>query len=163
MATEIERKFLIKNESWRQKIQRSVPMRQAYLANTAQASIRIRIAKDVAHLNIKSAVSAIVRDEYEYQIPMDDAEEMFMQLCLPGRISKTRHYVEHSDEIWEIDEFHDENAGLIVAESELNEAKQAFPRPSWLGAEVSHLERYYNHLLINMPYGRWSDITRREV
>ena len=163
MAKEIERKFLVRNQIWRHAVLRSVPIRQAYLANTEQASVRIRIAGDDAHLNLKSVNATIVRDEYEYQIPLGDAEEIFDNLCLAGHLSKTRHYLEHAGFVWEIDEFHEENAGLIVAEIELSQAEQAFSRPSWIGAEVSHLERYYNHLLIKTPYSCWSDKTGPEV
>ena len=155
MAREVERKFLLANESWRTEVTRSVPMRQGYLAGSARASIRVRIAGTEAHLNIKSARLGVERDEFEYPLPIDDAEKILSTLAVGPLLAKTRHYLRHADHVWEIDEFHAENAGLIVAEIELDEPDEGFARPSWLGREVSDDPRYYNVNLVTHPYSRW--------
>lgn len=157
MAVEIERKFLVTGDAWRRDVSRSVLMAQGYLAGppASRCSVRVRIAGDAAHLNIKSAIPGVERDEYEYAIPLADAERLLVTLA--GRcVEKTRHYVEVEGHLFEIDEFLDENAGLVVAEIELAHRDATFPRPAWLGREVSHLPRYYNIHLAAHPYSRWS-------
>jgi adenylate cyclase len=161
MPIEIERKFLVVGDDWRRDIARSERMAQGYLAGppASRCSVRVRIADDVAHLNIKSATAGIERDEYEYEIPLADAERMLDTLAGP-RVVKIRHHVEFESRLFEIDEFLGDNAGLIVAEIELDRAGAAFSRPAWLGREVSHLARYYNHDLAMHPYAGWSEAER---
>lgn len=165
MATEIERKLLIKNNSWRQHVRRSERMRQGYLnqydANIdgPQSSVRVRIGGTAeaprAWLNIKSATLGIERLEYEYEIPLADAEEMLERLCKRPQIDKTRHYIDVGEHVWEVDEFHGDNQGLVVAEVELDAADEAFEKPNWAGEDVSGQPRYYNSELIKKPYCEW--------
>lgn len=154
MPQEIERKFLVKDDSWRAATLRSSEYRQAYLANNARCSVRIRIEGDQAKLNIKTATLGVTRGEYEYPLPADEAEEMLDRVCGPA-IEKTRHLIEHAGHRWEIDEFHGANQGLVVAEIELQSEQEQFERPSWLGAEVSDDPRYYNVCLIDHPFSAW--------
>jgi adenylate cyclase len=156
MPVEIERKFLVVDDAWRRDVSRSERMAQGYLAGPpARCSVRVRIAGDAAHLNIKSVTLGIERDEYEYAIPLLDAERLLATLA-GNRVEKLRHYVEVDRHLFEIDEFLGDNAGLIVAEVELAHADEEFPRPLWLGREVSNLARYYNLNLATHPYSRWS-------
>ncbi|UOG90798.1 MAG: CYTH domain-containing protein [Candidatus Thiothrix sulfatifontis] len=156
MATEIERKFLLVSDAWRALISRSESFRQGYLSSSKRASVRVRIADDTATLNIKGMTLGIQRPEYEYEIPLPDATELLDQLCERPLIEKTRHFIEFGGKLWEIDEFHGDNAGLIVAEVELDAPDDVIPMPHWAGADVSHLERYYNVRLTQYPYSRWS-------
>jgi adenylate cyclase len=161
MATEIERKFLVLGDAWRGDVSRSEPMQQGYLAGppAARCSVRARVSGDAAFLNIKSAMPGVVRDEYEYAIPLDDARRMLETLA--GRVVvKVRHHVDVDGHLFEVDEFGGDNAGLVVAEIELPEVDATFPRPAWLGREVSHLVRYYNLNLATHPYARWSPAER---
>ncbi len=157
MAIEIERKFLVINENWKQHITKSERMVQGYLGGNEHNSVRVRINGNVADLNIKSKVIGTARNEYEYKIPTDDAEELINQLCDKPLIEKTRHYLQIGQHIWEIDVFEGENAGLIVAEIELNNIDEAFEKPKWLGSEVTEDSRYYNIFLVNHPFSSWSD------
>ena len=155
MAKEIERKFLLADAGWRNEIERSERMVQGYLNDVGPVSVRARIAGQRAWLNIKSRTLGISRDEFEYEIPLADAERMLDHLTTGPVIDKTRHFVRHGGLLWEIDEFHGENDGLIVAEVELEHVDQPFERPAWLGEEVSHEARYYNVSLVKMPYSQW--------
>ena len=154
---EIERKFLLRDQSWRREVTRSVEMRQGYLSGEGgKASFRIRVEAGSARLNIKAAVVGAARAEYDYEVPLADGREILDQLCV-GRLEKVRHYVERDGLTWEIDEFINDNAGLIVAEVELQSEDQVFARPAWLGAEVTQDRRYYNHHLALHPYRSWAD------
>ncbi len=155
MAVEIERKFLLSSDAWRDEVLRSQRMTQGYLARGANAAVRVRISGDRAELNVKSTRDGIHRLEFEYQIPLRDAEELIAQVALRHVIDKTRHIVRQGGHTWEIDEFHGENAGLVVAEIELGAADEAFARPAWLGQEVSEDARYYNSSLSERPYSTW--------
>jgi adenylate cyclase len=157
MGVEIERKFLVTGDAWRRDVSHSERMAQGYLAGppASKCSVRVRIAGDVAHLNIKSVTLGVERDEYEYEIPIADAERLLATLA-GNRVEKIRHFVEIGEHIFEIDEFTGENAGLVVAEVELDRADEAFPQPEWLGREVSDIARYYNLNLATHPYSRWS-------
>lgn len=155
MGIEIERKFLVVHDSWREQVERSVAMRQGYLANTDRASVRVRRAGSEAYVNIKSMTLDVVRAEYDYSIPPDEADELLDRLCQPALIDKTRHYVRHAGHLWEIDVFEGANRGLIVAEIELPHPETAFERPRWCGAEVSSDERYFNVYLARHPYCDW--------
>ena len=155
MGTEIERKFLLQSDAWRDEVKDSVRLVQGYLARGDRSAIRVRIKGDVAHLNIKHTLDGINRLEYEYEIPIEDAREILDQVALKPLIDKTRHHVVRGDHLWEIDEFYGDNAGLIVAEIELGNADETFDRPTWLGEEVSRDQRYYNSNLSEQPYTRW--------
>jgi adenylate cyclase len=157
MPTEIERKFLVLSDAWRNEVKSSIVMRQGYLSESAAASVRVRIAGDKANLNIKSATLGVWRREYEYEIPVKEAEEILDHLCRKPMIEKTRHHVFYGDHLWEIDVFVGDNAGLIVAEIELKEETEPFERPEWLGKEVSHDHRYYNVCLVKHPYRDWKE------
>jgi adenylate cyclase len=156
MGVEIERKFLLRSDAWRAAVASSTRLRQGYLANTAHASVRVRRAGDTAWLSVKSMTAALTRHEYEYAIPPDDADAMLDRLCEGPRIDKIRHLVTVAGHVWEIDEFLGDNAGLVVAELELDAEDEAFVTPPWLGAEVTREERYYNFRLAAYPYSRWS-------
>jgi adenylate cyclase len=160
MATEIERKFLVAADDWRASVTRSQRMEQGYLtgagaANDVACSVRVRIAGDAAWLTIKSAIAGVERREYEYAVPIADAARMLAEFCA-GVVEKIRHYVPLGGRTFEVDEFLGDNAGLIVAELELDAVDASFERPTWLGREVSAVPRYYNLHLLNHPYARWS-------
>ena len=155
MAIEIERKFLTRSESWRDQVERRLEIVQGYLHRDASSAIRVRISNDSAHINIKQTNDGIHRLEYEYDIPTIDAREMLQRLAMAPLIEKTRHEVRVGSHLWEIDEFHGDNAGLVVAEIELAAADEAFQRPAWLGDEVSDDRRYFNSNLILHPYKNW--------
>ena len=155
MAHEIEHKFLVRDDSWRKEVYRSVYMRQGYLVSDEVRSVRIRIADDTAYLNIKSGTLGVSRSEYEYEIPLADAWELLDQLCRKPLLEKTRYCVRYGNHVWEVDVFEGDNAGLVVAEVELDKLGEAFERPPWLGEEVSHDPRYYNSQLAVHPYKDW--------
>ena len=157
MAIEIERKFLLASNGWRNKVTQSTRMAQAYLAGGAgqPLSVRVRIAGAAATLNLKSAVRGASRAEFEYAVPLADAEAM-MALAGGAQIDKTRHLLPWGELCWEIDEFHGRNDGLIVAEIELPRIDTEFARPDWLGEEVTEDLRYYNSALAQRPYQDWS-------
>jgi len=155
MAVEIEHKFLLADDRWRPLVSRTVVYRQGYLSAQANTSVRVRVSGDKAWLNIKSAVVGSQRHEYEYEIPLADAEEILHGLCRKPLIEKKRHFVIVEGFTWEIDEFFGENEGLIVAEIELETVGQCFPKPAWLGAEVTDDMRYYNNNLGRYPYSQW--------
>jgi adenylate cyclase len=167
MGIEIERKFLLASEDWRPLVGRSERMAQGYLisgaavaSGQAKSSVRLRVSGEQAWLNIKSATLGIERQEYEYPVPVADARKMLDDLA-DGLVEKIRHHVMLDGAHFEIDEFLGDNAGLIVAEVELPSADAAYPKPEWLGAEVSHAVRYYNVNLIDHPFKDWS-ATERE-
>lgn len=155
MAIEIEHKFLLANDAWRAQVSHSVRYRQGYLSAQATSSIRVRISDQHAWLNIKSATLGSSRQEYEYEIPLADADEIINNLCRKPLIEKTRHFVIYDGNTWEIDEFYGDNQGLVVAEIELDAVGQAFAKPDWLGQEVTDDLRYYNNNLVNNPYSQW--------
>jgi adenylate cyclase len=155
MPTEIERKFLVKNDDWRS-LGTGEFYCQGYLVSSPGKTVRVRIAGKQAYLTIKGSTLGITRAEYEYPIPVDHAQELLNGLCELPLIQKTRYRVEAGGLLWEIDEFAGENQGLIVAEVELGDENQDCPLPDWIGAEVSHDPRYYNANLSKYPYSRWS-------
>src|SRR5580704_1133459 len=157
MATEIERKFRLANDDWRAHIRSSTLLRQGYLANTARASVRVRLAGDEGWLSVKAMTPGRARAEYEVSIPTSDAHEMLDRLCEGPLIEKWRHIVIYDGHEWEIDEFLGENAGLVIAELELDSEHEQFASPPWLGDEVTHDERYYNFRLSQQPWQRWPD------
>ena len=155
MAIEIERKFLLRNDSWRKQSDEGVFYRQGYLSSNPLSCVRVRLAGDKAWLNIKKATSTIRRLEYEYPIPVEDATELLNELCADRCIDKIRYHVTHAGHLWEVDVFEGANAGLVVAEIELNDEQECFETPSWLGEEVSHDPRYYNMNLAKKPFTQW--------
>jgi adenylate cyclase len=156
MATEIERKFLVRDNSWRKgSIVKEVRYRQGYMTSGEAASVRIRISNHDAYLNIKSATLGIKRQEFEYPIPEQDAQEMLDTLCHKPLIEKTRFYLEYQGHTWEVDVFEGDNEGLVVAEVEMESEDEDFEKPSWLGEEVSEDPRYYNTCLVRHPYKDW--------
>lgn len=155
MAIEIERKFLVTGDGWREAAHASQRFEQGYLCGDGPASVRVRVEGEAANLNIKAAVVGTARAEYEYAVPLAEAREMLDSLCVAPALVKTRHWVEHGGHTWEIDVFEGANAPLVVAEIELGDESEAFERPGWLGEEVSNDRRYYNHALAFKPYGQW--------
>ena len=157
MAVEIERKFLVEGDDWRTGAVRNIDMVQGYLAGppAARCSVRVRLAGGQAFLNIKSLACGIARDEYEYPLPPEDARRMLDTLA-GDVVAKLRHHVVVDGHLFEVDEFAGANAGLVVAEIELESVDAGFPRPPWLGREVSRLDRYYNLNLAVRPYSQWS-------
>lgn len=167
MAIEIERKFLVGGDAWRGEAHAVVAMAQGYLNDVValaeggqRASVRVRIAGDAAFLNLKSNRLGHTRQEFDYPIPVDDARAL-LALCVGGLVEKHRHFVRHRGHLWEVDEFIGDNAGLVVAEVELEAADEAFERPAWLGREVTDTPRYYNLALASRPYSQWCDAERR--
>ncbi len=155
MAQEIERKFLVKG-SFKEAAFAALRMSQGYICRDSGRTVRVRIRGEQAFLTIKgpSADGGLSRFEWEKEIPVAEAREL-MALCEPGIIDKTRHLVKAGKHIFEVDEFHGDNAGLVVAEVELGAPDEAFERPSWLGEEVTGDRRYYNASLSRNPYKNW--------
>ncbi len=164
MAIEIERKFLVIGDGWRAAAHAVMPMAQGYLNDQAalasgaqKASVRVRVQGEAAFLNFKSRELGHTRQEFEYPIPLADARAL-LALCVGGLIDKRRHLVQYQGHLWEVDEFLGDNAGLVVAEIELDSADEAFATPDWLGAEVTDDPRYYNVALANCPFCEWQGL-----
>lgn len=157
MGTEIERKFLPRDNSWRNFVTESIVMKQRYLpfAENASASGRVRIAGSRAFLTLKSAVKGFSRSEFEYEIPVSDASEILRTICSGAAIEKIRHLVSFRGFLWEVDEFQGDNAGLVVAEIELESEQTTFPLPPWIGVEVTGDPRYFNSRLAEHPFSSW--------
>jgi len=156
MGIEIERKFLVINDHWKADADDGTDFKQGYLTQAGSCSVRVRKEGDKANLNIKSAEIGIQRQEFEYPIPVDEADELLDLFC-PRTVSKTRFEVSYAGKTWEIDVFEKDNQGLIVAEIELDSADEAFELPPWVGDEVSAEARYYNNELARNPYSEWVD------
>jgi CYTH domain-containing protein len=155
MATEIERKFLVNGDLWRS-LGTGEYYKQGYIQTQDQTTVRVRIVGDRAYLTIKGKNQGMVRAEFEYPIPLPDAEMMLATLCRPPFIEKIRYRIPQGDLIWEVDEFSGKNQGLIIAEVELQTEDQAIALPDWIGQEVTADPRYYNSNLVNHPYQCWS-------
>ena len=157
MAYEIERKFLVRGD-YSSHVFKSFPILQGYLSLTGTSVVRVRIKGDAAFITVKSSLveGEITRHEWEYEIPLPDAREM-LSLCGEGVIDKTRHLVQAGDHVFEVDEFHGENDGLVIAEVELESEGEQFERPHWLGEEVTGNVRYYNSYISIHPYKEWKD------
>jgi len=155
MATEIERKFLVFNDHWKNHATQVIPIQQGYFCLTDRVSIRVRITDKTASLNFKSVSIGIQHIEYEYEIPITDAREMLESFCQKPIIEKTRHRLPENGLTWEIDVFEARNAGLIIAEIELDSVNQAIQLPDWIGREVTDDKRYYNPWLCKHPYQQW--------
>ena len=150
MATEIERKFLVVSDSWRAHSIRQIAIQQVYLCRGA-TTVRVRRADDEAWLTIKGPTTGISRSEFEYRIPLADAEQLLTGQCQGPLIEKTRHWVVIDGHRWEVDEFIGANAGLVLAELELSSEDARFSKPEWLGREVSADPRHSNSALSLNP------------
>jgi adenylate cyclase len=155
MAVEIERKFLVTSDAWRDGPP-GVRICQGYLTRDPERTVRVRLAGENAFLTIKGGSSGISRQEFEYAIPVDEARAL-LDLCLPPLLDKIRHERHVGGHLWEIDEFLGDNAGLVVAEIELTDADEEFERPEWLGREVSDDPRYFNSRLAEQPWREWRE------
>jgi adenylate cyclase len=155
MAKEIERKFMV-NGAFKHLAHRNVPIVQGYLSSVPERNVRVRILGDKGFITIKGvgSESGMSRFEWEKEIPKQDAEEL-LKICEPGIIDKTRHYILHGKHTFEVDEFHGDNAGLVIAEIELESEDEVFEKPDWLGAEVTGNKQYYNAWLSRQPYNSW--------
>jgi adenylate cyclase len=155
MGVEIERKFLVKSHAWRSD-DPGKPIRQGYISLLERRAVRVRVAGSKAVLNIKAVHDDLIhRDEFEYEIPIEDGEALLARHCTGAIIEKVRYRVPLDGHVWEIDEFSGANAGLVVAEIELSAANEPFGKPAWLGEEVSHDPRYLNTYLCTHPYTTW--------
>lgn len=154
MGQETERKFLVVGDEWKQGS--GILYRQGYLSTSKERSVRVRRGGTRGYLTIKGEMIGATRSEYEYEIPVVDADEMLEVLCEQPLIKKRRYLVEHAGLTWEIDEFLNENIGLVVAEVELEREDQLIERPTWVGQEVTDDSRYLNANLIRHPYREWA-------
>jgi CYTH domain-containing protein len=153
MATEIERKFLVKDASWKDRAAGTRYV-QGYLGTDPERTVRLRISGTEAWLTIKGLTQGIARAEYEYPIPSSDAENI-LDLCLRPLIEKIRYRIEYRGRTWEVDEFLGENQGLVLAEVELGDVEETLELPPWAGAEVSDDPRYFNANLVAQPFTKW--------
>lgn len=154
MPTEIERKFLVTGTQWR--ASRGVRLSQGYLNRDKERTVRVRIAGGKAFLTIKGATRGATRAEFEYEVPITDAE-VLLSLCDGPLVEKVRYAIEYDGNVWEVDEFLGANAGLVIAEIELTSEAQTFAKPEWIGAEVTHDARYFNSNLASHPFGSWGN------
>lgn len=160
MPQEIERKFRVRDDGWRSEARDATTLRQGFLVTEAERTVRVRVTDTAAMLTIKGRSEGARRAEYEYALPREEAEEILDTLCLRPLIEKTRYRVDHGGYTWEVDEFFGDNAGLVVAELEVDDEQDEFARPSWLGEEVTTDPRYYNARLIHEPYCEWPEVAR---
>ena len=153
MGKEIERKYLVKSNEWKNLAQ-GVVYRQGYIATVGKQTVRVRIAGNQGYLTIKGENIGTTRSEFEYPIPVKDAAEMLDTLCDRPLIEKTRYKIPIGDLIWEVDEFTGENKGLVIAEVELQSENQVIELPQWIDRQVSD-PKYYNSSLAKYPYSQW--------
>lgn len=158
MATEIERKFLVRGDGWQQAPSRV--LRQGYVCRSKERAVRVRTDGEHAYLTIKGATLGWSRLEFEYEIPLSDAEEMLDKLCERPLIEKRRYDVLVAGKHWEVDEFLGDNLGLVVAEIELQDEREVVQQPDWIGPEVTSDPRYLNANLVAAPYSQWSGESR---
>ncbi|MGE5329710.1 MAG: CYTH domain-containing protein [Deltaproteobacteria bacterium] len=154
MAKEIERKFRVLSDKYKENLN-GVYCKQGYISTDLKRIVRVRINDQKAYITVKGELRGSTRAEYEYPIPVNDAEEMLEMLCKKPLIEKIRYKIDYKGFLWEVDEFYGENEGLIIAEIELDEEGTDFPKPEWLGKEVTDDMRYYNSNLIKSPYKDW--------
>jgi adenylate cyclase len=157
VAIEIERKFLVSNGAWRVAALRSSRLRQGYLANNERCSVRVRVAGESAWLSVKAMRPGRARAEFEYPVPVADADALLDGLCERPFVEKWRHVVPYAGHEWEVDEFLGDNAGLVIAELELDREDAPFERPPWLGREVTEDVRFYNFSLARRPWREFRD------
>jgi adenylate cyclase len=155
MAKEIERKFLVKGE-FKHQVSKETRIVQGYLSSIPERTVRVRIKGDKGYITIKGIgnTSGASRYEWEKEIPVNEVEEL-LKICEPGVIDKTRFLVKQGDHTFEVDEFFGENKGLVLAELELKSESESFPKPEWLGEEVTGDTKYYNSMLMKNPYTKW--------
>jgi adenylate cyclase len=154
MGVEIERKFLPAGEGWRA-LGEPVLLRQGYLCSDPDRTVRVRVEDGQGVMTIKGRSVGAARGEWEYPIPLADANELLDRLCEQPLIEKYRRRIPVGRHVWEVDEFLGANAGLVVAEIELGAEDEAFERPDWIGQEVTEDRRYFNSSLVRLPYCRW--------
>lgn len=155
MAIEIEHKFLVKSDLWKSVVPgKSSRIRQGYLSTDPNKSVRIRTLDQNGFVTIKGMSYGAKRMEYEYEIPFKDALELLDGFCA-NLIDKTRNYVLHDDKTWEVDVFDGLNAGLIIAEIELNQEEETYSKPEWIGEDVTRDFRYSNSNLSHCPFSTW--------
>lgn len=162
MGMELERKFLVRGDGWRAEVERRAHISQGYLNRDGKVAVRVRVIGDSGLLSIKAAKAGVARAEFEYPIPVSDARRLLGEFTVAECIDKTRNYLRYKSYLFEIDEFEKANTGLIVAEIELSDAAEGFPRPPWLGAEVTDHRRYYNAALAARPYREWTPAEKME-
>jgi adenylate cyclase len=155
MTLEIERKYLVINNKWKNNVTYKSEIKQGYLANVPNVSVRVRISGKAARLTIKGRSTGISRSEYEYSIPLQDAQELLKDHVAGTVIEKVRYKVKCGDHVWDLDVFTGANQGLIMAEVELRSEEEGFEMPEWVGEEVSTDRRYYNASLSTHPYRDW--------
>ena len=156
MAKEIERKFLVAHQAWRESVNTIHVYRQGYLSYDSERTVRVRATEVTGYLTIKGITEGLTRDEFEYEIPLADALAL-LQLCERPAIEKKRYIVPNGAHVWEIDVFEGVNEGLVVAEIELDSEDEAFDKPNWLGNEVSGDRKYSNSALSLHPFKDWSN------
>jgi len=158
MAMEIERKFLVKHEGFKDEARCKTRITQGYLSSVPERTVRIRVKGDQGFITIKGSSNdtGVSRYEWEKSIPVEEAREL-LRLCEPGIIDKTRYLIDAGEYTFEVDVFHGDNEGLIIAEIELPDEDAAFERPEWLGQEVTGDNRYYNAMLSSNPYRFWKN------
>ncbi len=154
MGREIERKFLVANDSWRGQAA-GKRYRQGYLSTVKERTVRVRTVGDKGYITVKGITVGAMRPEYEYEIPQADANEMLDRLCERPLIEKTRYRIQDGDHAWEIDEFEGENRGLVTAEVELEDEHQQVALPGWIGKEVTEDPQYFNANLVTKPFTKW--------
>ncbi|MBW1756763.1 MAG: CYTH domain-containing protein [Deltaproteobacteria bacterium] len=154
MGEEIERKFLVSGEAWRETAE-GTRYRQGFLSTEPERTVRVRVAGPRGSITVKGKNVGARRAEFEYEIPVADAEQMLDTLCQRPLIEKVRYTLAAGPHTWEIDVFEGSNAGLVVAEIELSSEDEAFEKPAWVGDEVTDDPRYFNSNLVANPYGTW--------
>ncbi|MES2375145.1 MAG: CYTH domain-containing protein [Bacteroidota bacterium] len=155
MGIEIERKFLVDHKQWQQLPKPAgTKMQQGYMVNENDRTIRLRITDKQAYLTFKSGTAGISRNEYEYEIPVNEAAQLFAQFVKTG-LEKTRYCITYETKLWEVDVFEGDNQGLVVAEIELDSDDEQFEHPPWVTVEVSGEEKYYNSSLSTHPFKNW--------
>ena len=154
MAKEIERKFLI-NQDELGSLDNGTSIKQGYISTKDNTVVRVRVSGNQAYLTLKGENTGVTRSEFEYEIPATDAEQIITELCSGPVVEKTRYLVTHCDHTWEVDIFHGENDGLVVAEIELESEGESFEIPDWVTSEVSGETRYYNSSLLDNPFKNW--------
>jgi len=155
MAVEIERKFLLKNDSWRNYYTKKMELRQGYLSVSRECTVRVRVSDDKGWMTIKGITRNISRSEFEYLIPKVDAENMLLEFASENIVEKIRYFIDYQGAEWVVDEFFGRNRGLFLAEIELSSEDVIYEKPAWLGEEVSGDYRYSNSNLSKKPYLNW--------
>ncbi|NRA21551.1 MAG: CYTH domain-containing protein [Oceanospirillaceae bacterium] len=157
MATEIERKFLI-DLTKIGPLEGGTYIKQGYIATADKTVVRARLAGNKAYLTLKGENKGITRAEFEYEIPVADARQIMTELCHGPMVEKTRYLIVFSGHTWEVDIFHGDNDGLVVAEIELENEDESFELPAWVTTEVSGDAKYYNASLLDNPFKRWEKL-----